>query len=78
MLYTGMSVVSVRVDAKVKKKLEQAGVDVPAEVRKHLEDLAWRVELKERLDRLDKIVKEGPSAPRGFAAKSVREDRESH
>jgi len=73
-----MSVVSVRVDEKVKKSLEEAGVDVPSEVRKHLEELAWKVELKKRMDRLEGSLRDMPTAPRGFAARSVREDRDSH
>lgn len=73
-----MSVVSVRVDQKVKKRLEEAGVNVSSEVRKHLEDLAWQVELKERLAKLDKALADMPPAQRGFSASSVREDREGH
>ncbi|MDG7012445.1 MAG: VapB-type antitoxin [Nitrososphaerota archaeon] len=73
-----MSVISVRVDEKVKKRLEEAGVDVPHEVRRRLEELAWQVELAERMARLEKLVKEMPPAPKGYSAKSVREDREGH
>jgi predicted transcriptional regulator len=73
-----MSVVSVRVDEKIKKRLEEAGVNVSAEVRKHLEDLAWQIELKKRLARLDKALAGIPPAQQGFSASSVREDRESH
>ncbi len=73
-----MKVVSVRVEDDVKARLERAGVDVPAEVRRHLRELAWHVELKERLSRLDKALADMPPARRGFAAKSVREDREGH
>lgn len=73
-----MSVVSVRVDKKVKETLEKAGVDVAKEVRGLLEGLAWKVELNERLEELDKSLSKVPPAPRGFSAKSVREDRESH
>lgn len=73
-----MSVISVRVDEKVKKRLEEAGVDVPHEVRRRLEELAWQVELTERMARLEKLVKEMPPAPKGYSAKSVREDREGH
>jgi len=73
-----MSVVSVRVDQKVKKRLEEAGVNISSEVRKHLEDLAWQVELKKRLARLDKALADMPPAQQGFSAGSVREDREGH
>jgi len=77
-VYNDMAVVSVRVDDKVKRRLEAAGVDVPLEIRHHLEELAWQADLKERLVRLDKVLKDAPPARKGFAAKSVREDRESH
>ena len=40
-----MSVVSVRVDKRVKERLERSGVKVSEEVKKHLEDLAWQLEL---------------------------------
>ncbi|MDV3292912.1 MAG: hypothetical protein LYZ70_01420 [Nitrososphaerales archaeon] len=73
-----MSVVSVRVDQKVKKRLEEAGINVPSEVRRHLEELAWQVELKKRMTKLDKVLTDMPPTPKGFAARSVREDREGH
>ena len=73
-----MGVVSVRVDEKVKKLLSDAGIDVPREVKRHLEELAWQVELKRRLGRLEKVLADMPPAPKGSSASSVREDRESH
>ena len=73
-----MSVVSVRVDGKVKKRLEDAGVNISFEVRRHLEDLAWQVELKKRITKLDTTLMAMPPAPKGFSVKSVREDREGH
>ncbi len=73
-----MFVVSVRVDEKVKKRLEDAGVNLPLEIRRHLESLAWEVELKKRISKLDKTLMGMPPAPKGFSARSVREDRESH
>lgn len=73
-----MSVVSVRVDKRVKKLLEKAGVNVSAEVKKHLEEMAWKIELGEALKEMEKLLAEVPPAERGFSAKTVREDRESH
>jgi hypothetical protein len=73
-----MSIISVRVDYKVKKRLEEAGVDVPHEVRRRLEELAWQVELTERMAGLEKLVKRMPPAPKGFSTKSVKEYREGH
>ena len=68
----------MRVDQKLKKRLEEAGVNVPSEVRRHLEDLAWQVELKKRLAKLDKTLADMPPARQGSSAGSVREDREGH
>jgi len=74
-----MAVVSVRVDDKVKMRLKEAGIDVPLEVKRCLEELAWQVELKGRLERLDKVLAHMPPAPGSFSVKGVREDRdESH
>jgi predicted metal-dependent peptidase len=73
-----MPVVKVRVDAGLKKRLEEAGIDVPSEVRKHLEEFAWQAELKERLERLRKAFGDVPVVPKGTAARLVREDRDSH
>ena len=55
-MYTMMSVVSVRVDKRVKERLERSGIEVSKEVKKHLEDLAWQLELKERLKRWEKFL----------------------
>jgi hypothetical protein len=71
-----MAVVSVRVDEKVKQRLKEAGIDVPREVKRHLEELAWQLELKDRLARLDEVLVDMPPTPKEFSAKSVREDRD--
>jgi len=73
-----MSVVSVRIDRKIKEKLEKAGVNIAQEVRAFLEELAWRVELKESVEKFSKTLEKIPPAKEGFSARSVREDRESH
>ncbi len=73
-----MSVVSVRVDERVKRILEEHGVKTSEEVRKYLQQLAWKLELQERLEWWDGFLKGMPETESGFAAKSVREDRESH
>ena len=76
-MYT-MSVISVRIDRKVKEVLERAGVDISKAVKEYLNELAWRAELKERLGKLDEALSQMPPAERGFSARSVREDREAH
>lgn len=73
-----MSVVSVRVDKRVKEILERAGVDVNKEVKRFLEELAWKLEVRESVEKLSKLLEKIPPAEQDFAVKSVREDRESH
>ncbi|HDD42743.1 MAG TPA: VapB-type antitoxin [Nitrososphaeria archaeon] len=73
-----MTVVSIRIDEKVKKTLERAGVNISKEVKKYLEELAWKIELRESIKEFSKILENVPPAEEGFSAKSVREDRESH
>jgi post-segregation antitoxin (ccd killing protein) len=81
-MYTGAVyvsvVVSVRVPREVKEELERAGVNVSEAVRSYLEELARRVRAERALRRLDKLLEEAvkPSGE-GFAAASVREDRDS-
>jgi len=72
------TVITTRVKKEVKEALEKAGVNIAGAVREHLEELAWKLQLKEETEKLRRLLeKVEPSEP-GFAAKSVREDRESH
>ena len=71
-------VISVRVRRSLKRYLEERGVNVSEAVRSYFEELAWRVRLKESLEKLDEVLREVPPAPTGFAERSVREDRDSH
>ena len=73
-----MTVVSIRIDEKVKKTLERAGVNISKEVKRYLEELAWRIELREAVEEISKLLEEVPPAEEGFSVRSVREDRESH
>jgi len=71
-----VSVVSIRIDKKVKEVLERAGVNISKEVKKYLEELAWKIELRESIKRFSKVLEGVPPAEKGFSAGSVREDRE--
>ncbi|RLI25679.1 VapB-type antitoxin [Candidatus Bathyarchaeota archaeon] len=73
-----MSVVSVRVDKRVKEMLEKEGVNIADEIRRFLSDLAWRIELRRALERLDESLKDVPPAEIDFSVRSVRGDREDH
>ena len=73
-----MSVISVRIDKRIKKILEEAGVNISEEVKKFLNELAWKIEVKRRIERFNKVIEGIKSAEQGYSADSVREDRESH
>jgi hypothetical protein len=70
-------VISVRVPEEVKKILEENGVDIAEEVRKHLEELAWKIKIRKFVEKWDEILKNVKPSEPGFAVKSIREDRES-
>jgi hypothetical protein len=70
-------VISVRVPEEVKKILEENGVDIAEEVRKHLEELAWKIKIRRFIEKWDEILKNVKPSEPGFAIKSIREDRES-
>lgn len=71
-----MSVISVRVDKRTKEVLKKAGVNVSNEVRDFLHELAWKAELKQRVRKLNGRLEKVTPAEKGFASRSVREDRE--
>lgn len=76
---TKMSVViSVRVREEVKRILEKSGIDVSEEVRRFLEELAWKVKIRDYISRWDELLKDVKPSEKGFSVKSVREDREGH
>ncbi|MCS7114514.1 MAG: VapB-type antitoxin [Candidatus Bathyarchaeota archaeon] len=72
------SVIAVRVKKEVKETLEKAGVNISEAVRKHLEELFWKLRLKEETEVMRKILEKVKPSERGFAERSVRGDRESH
>lgn len=72
------STIAVRVKKEVKETLEKAGVNISETVRRHLEELFWKLRLKEETEIMRKLLENVKPSEKGFAEKSVREDRESH
>lgn len=70
-------VISIRVRRDIKKILEEEGINIGEEVRKFLEELAARVKLKRYVEKWSKLLESVTPSDKGFAARSVREDRES-
>ena len=62
----------MQIRKEVKEVSERYGINISAVVEEYLEGLAWKVKVKETLDKLGKLLKKVPSALRGYAVKSVR------
>ena len=71
-------IISIRIDEKIKRTLERAGINISKEIKRYLEELAWKIELKEAVKEISKLLEEMPPAEEGFSVRSVREDREAH
>ena len=72
------TVISIRVDEKLKKELEELGIDYPELVRKYLEEVVRKEKLKRELKEADRI-REGLLKTRGYfppSAELIREDRD--
>ncbi len=72
------AVVTVRIKREIKDALEKAGVNIPSVIRQHLEELTWRLQLKEETEKMRKLLEDVKPSEREFSVKSVKEDRESH
>ncbi|MGI0081579.1 MAG: VapB-type antitoxin, partial [Nitrososphaerales archaeon] len=57
--------------------LERSGVDISTTVRSYLEELSWKVQSRQKVRELHRLIERNvkPSR-RGFAAESIREDRD--
>jgi len=71
-------VISVRVSEEVKRELEEAGINIAEAVREYLEELAWKARVKRTIKKWDELLVGVEPSEKGFAARSVREDRDSH
>ena len=71
-------VISVRVKKEIKELLESEGVNIAEEVRRFLEELAYKVRIRKYVKKWDRILEGVKPSPKGFSVASVRGDRESH
>jgi len=72
------TVVSFRIKKELKEEIEKAGLNISEEVKKRLEELASETRIKKQVEKWDNILSNVKPSDKGFAARSVREDRESH
>ena len=72
-----MKIVAVRVPEDTKKKMKEIHEDWSGYLRKVIVDRIQQEKNKNTLEDLKKLWKKMPKTPKGFGAKSVREDRDS-
>jgi antitoxin component of RelBE/YafQ-DinJ toxin-antitoxin module len=72
------TVITTRIKKEIKEVLERAGINIPGVIKAYLEDLAWKLQLSEETEEMRKLLANVKPSEKGFAEKSVREDRESH
>ncbi|MFZ8848931.1 MAG: VapB-type antitoxin [Thermoproteota archaeon] len=72
------TVVSVRIKKEIKELLEKENVNINEEVKKFLEELASKIKMRKYVAEWDKILENVKPSEKGFAERSIREDRESH
>jgi hypothetical protein len=71
-------VISIRIKKEIKELLEKENVNTNEEVKKFLEELANKIKIRKYIAEWDKILENVKPSEKGFAGRSIREDRESH
>ena len=71
-------VISIRIKKEIKELLEKENVNINEEVKKFLEELANKIKIRKYIAEWDKILENVKLSEKGFAGRSIREDRESH
>jgi hypothetical protein len=72
-------VISVRVSREIKNELEAAGINTSEEVKRHLEELAWKMRSRRAVEEMNEVIrKRVKPSKKGFAAAQVRDDRDGH
>lgn len=72
------TIISVRIKKEIKEELERAGTDIGEEIKKQLEELAWKARIKRQLEKWEGVLARVKPSETCFSVRSVREDREGH
>jgi hypothetical protein len=74
-----MSVICVRIPGELKKKMDslRGVVNWSEEIRRFIEKRVREIEQEKVVGELEKLIQELPIASKGYAARLVREDRDS-
>ncbi len=70
-------VISVRVAKEAKEALEREGIDVSHEFKDYIKRRLALIGLRKTVRRLEPIIRSMKPSKKGFAARSVREDRDA-
>ncbi|MCL5239412.1 MAG: VapB-type antitoxin [Candidatus Marsarchaeota archaeon] len=70
-------VISVRVAKEAKEALEKEGVDVSYEFKNYIKRRLALLRLRKTVKELEPIIRSMKPSKRGFAVRSVREDRDA-
>ncbi len=74
-----MAVITVRVPDELKLKMKELDINWSEEIREFIRRRIDKEERRKKINEALEILKRTPvSVERGFSAKSVREDRDSH
>ena len=69
-------VVSVRIKKDVKAKLEEEGINVEASIKDYLAQRAKQIEFRKKVQEWKSFIEKNVKpSKKGFAVKSIREDR---
>ncbi len=69
--------ISVRIPRELRRRMKSLEVNWSSIIRRQIEEMVDAEERKQILDSLLKRIETQPSVERGFASKSIREDRDS-
>jgi hypothetical protein len=74
-----MSAIPIRIPRELKKKMDslRGVVNWSEEIRRFIEKRVREIEQERVVGELEKLVQELPPAPKDYAARLVREDRDS-
>jgi chromosomal replication initiation ATPase DnaA len=73
-----MSIITIRIPRELKEKMRKININWSEEIRKFI---ACRIDEEVRRKQIEEVIamlKRTSSVEKGFAEKSVREDRDSH
>jgi len=71
-------IVGVKVPSKLKERMDRLKdrINWAEEIRHFIEEKVKELEAKENIQKVVKVIQQTKSVPKGFAIRSVREDRE--